>query len=190
MCVLIPVKYFVWLHIWFLCKQQTTTTYLVQASVPPSFFCQNAPRCSLARDEGHMLIQLRAGSPVLPHRFSLSASIYLSSPLIRFLFAFLSLSRVHTVTLSWQHWQHFCSQILLHGRSKAPVKTSFLLPIALKTAKTLSLTNCTSWWPACSISAQGYTNENIYSNYIHSSVNYGHGHAACSCECNFWITVI
>ena len=136
---------------------QTTNHYHISSSsiCATLFFCQNAPRCSLARDEGHTLIQLRAGSPVLPHRFSLSACIYLSSPLIRFLFAFLSLSRVHTVTLSWQHWQHFCSQILLHGRSKAPVKTSFLLPIALKTAKTLSLTNCTSWWPACSISAQG-----------------------------------
>lgn len=96
----------VWLHIWL--QKQITTPYLVQASVSPST-CQNAPHRSLAQDEGLKLIQLRAGSPILLQCFSLSARIC-SCPLIAFLFAFL-FSFLGCITLSWQHWQHFCSQI-------------------------------------------------------------------------------
>lgn len=96
-------------------QKQITTPYLVQASVSPSM-CQNAPHRSLAQDEGHKLIQLRAGSPVLLQCFSLSACVH-SCPLIAFLFAFF-FSFLWCITLSWQHWQRLCSQILLHGRSE------------------------------------------------------------------------
>lgn len=88
-------------------------SYLVQASVS-SPLCQNAPHRSLARDEGHMLIQLRTGSLVLLQYSPLSASTY-SSPLIRFLFTFFSF--LYELT----GWIRFCFTADL----RAPAKTSF-----------------------------------------------------------------
>lgn len=115
-------------------QKQITTSYLVQASVSPPPPAKTLPTASWPEMKAAGFIQLRAGSPVLLQRSSLSAGVY-SSPLIRLLFAFSFFSRVHNSELT-APTAFLRAQILLHGRSEGSCyKMSFLPSIASAAGK-------------------------------------------------------